>query len=148
MSAVDSSMVAHLPLFESLDTAACEAILREAHSIRVPKNKVVFEQGEDVHSFYLLLHGHIRATKMTPAGEQVIVRYVATGEIFDGGHLCSATNHECGPVAGRSNGCRLFGPGLASHERQGRPYEKSSKQFHRSLGRRLGTRIPNLFYSK
>jgi CRP-like cAMP-binding protein len=82
MSAVDSSMVAHLPLFESLDTAACEAILREAHSIRVPKNKVIFEQGEDVHSFYLLLHGHIRATKMTPAGEQVIVRYVATGEIF------------------------------------------------------------------
>jgi CRP-like cAMP-binding protein len=82
MSAVDSSMVAHLPLFESLDTAACEAILREAHSIRVPKNKAIFEQGEDVHSFYLLLHGHIRATKMTPAGEQVIVRYVATGEIF------------------------------------------------------------------
>lgn len=82
MSAVDSSMIAHLPLFESLDTAACEAILREAHSIRVPKNKVIFEQGEDVHSFYLLLHGHIRATKMTPAGEQVIVRYVATGEIF------------------------------------------------------------------
>jgi CRP-like cAMP-binding protein len=82
MSAVDSSMVAHLHLFESLDTSACEAILREAHSIRVPRNKVVFEQGEDVHSFYLLLHGHIRATKLTPAGEQVIVRYVATGEIF------------------------------------------------------------------
>lgn len=91
MSAVDSSMVAHLPLFESLGTAACEAILREAHSIRVAKNKVIFEQGEDVHSFYLLLHGHIRATKMTPAGEQVIVRYVATGEIFGIGQAMGLT---------------------------------------------------------
>ena len=91
MSAVDSSMVAHLLLFESLDTAACEAILCEAHSIRVPKNKVIFEQGEDVHSFYLLLHGHIRATKMTPAGEQVIVRYVATGEIFGIGQAMGLT---------------------------------------------------------
>lgn len=82
MSTVDSSMVTHLALFAGLDIAACEAILRQAQSIRVPKNKTVFEQGEDVHSFYLLLHGHIRASKMTTAGEQVIVRYVATGEIF------------------------------------------------------------------
>lgn len=87
MPAVDSSMVAHLPLFEGLDAAAREAILREVHSIRVPKNKVIFEQGENVHSFYLLLHGHIRATKMTPAGEQVIVRYVAAGEIFGIGQV-------------------------------------------------------------
>ena len=93
MSAVDSSMVVHLPLFEGLDTAACEAILREAHSIRVPKNKVVFEQGEDVHSFYLLLHGHVRATKMTPTGEQVIVRYVAAGEIFGIGQAMGLTTY-------------------------------------------------------
>lgn len=79
---IDSSLVVHLPLFAGLDTTACETILHDAHSIRVARNKSVFEQGEEVHSFFLLLHGHIRAAKMTPAGEQVIVRYVASGEIF------------------------------------------------------------------
>jgi CRP-like cAMP-binding protein len=30
----------------------------------------------------VLLHGHVRASKTTPTGEQVVVRYVATGETF------------------------------------------------------------------
>ena len=42
----------------------------------------MFEQGEEAHSFYVLLHGHLRASKTTPAGEQVVVRYVAPGETF------------------------------------------------------------------
>src|SRR6185436_8350712 len=39
-------------------------------------------QGEDVHSFFVLLHGHVRASKTTPAGQQIVVRYVAPGETF------------------------------------------------------------------
>jgi CRP-like cAMP-binding protein len=35
-----------------------------------------------VHSFFVLLHGHVRASKTTPAGQQVVVRYVTPGEIF------------------------------------------------------------------
>ena len=31
---------------------------------------------------YVLLHGHARASKTTPTGEQVVVRYVASGETF------------------------------------------------------------------
>ena len=42
----------------------------------------MFEQGEDAHSFFVLLHGHVRASKTTPTGEQVVVRYVSPGEIF------------------------------------------------------------------
>jgi CRP/FNR family transcriptional regulator, nitrogen oxide reductase regulator len=79
---IDPSLVAHLPLFAGFSPEACEIVLRDAHSLRVAKGKAVFEQGEEVHAFFLLLHGHIRAAKMTPAGEQVIVRYVSSGEIF------------------------------------------------------------------
>jgi CRP-like cAMP-binding protein len=82
MATVDSSMVAHLPLFAGFSAEELAEILREARSSRYPKNSTVFEQGEDVHSFFLLLHGHVRAGKMTPAGEQVVVRYVAPGEVF------------------------------------------------------------------
>ena len=82
MATVDSSLVAHLPLFAGFSAGELAEILREARSARYPKNSAVFEQGEDVHSFFLLLHGHIRAGKTTPAGEQVVVRYVSPGEIF------------------------------------------------------------------
>src|SRR5262249_2805485 len=42
----------------------------------------IFEQGGEVHSFFVLLHGHVRASKLTPTGQQVVVRYVNPGEIF------------------------------------------------------------------
>ncbi|PZA13148.1 Crp/Fnr family transcriptional regulator [Rhodopseudomonas palustris] len=80
MATIDTSLVAKLPLFAGLSPAELDAVLQEARSIRVPKNGHVFEQGEDAHSFFVLLHGHVRASKVTPAGEQIVVRYVAPGE--------------------------------------------------------------------
>jgi CRP/FNR family transcriptional regulator, nitrogen oxide reductase regulator len=82
MATVDSSLVAHLPMFAGFGPDELADILREARSTRYAKTSTVFEQGQDAHSFFLLLHGHIRAAKTTPAGEQVVVRYVAPGEIF------------------------------------------------------------------
>ncbi|MCP3461122.1 Crp/Fnr family transcriptional regulator [Bradyrhizobium sp. CCGUVB23] len=82
MAKVDPSLVAHLPLFAGFTNDELEEILREARSSRHPKNSAVFAQGEDAHSFFLLLHGHVRAAKTTPTGEQIVVRYVAPGETF------------------------------------------------------------------
>jgi CRP-like cAMP-binding protein len=82
MSKIDNSLVAHLPLFAGFSTADLDSILGEARSVRFAKNTPVFSQGEEAHSFFVLLHGHVRASKTTPAGEQIVVRYVATGETF------------------------------------------------------------------
>ena len=82
MAKVDSSLVAHLPLFSGFSATDLDSILAEARSIRVPKNTALFEQGEQAHSFFVLLHGHVRASKVTPTGEQVVVRYVSAGETF------------------------------------------------------------------
>jgi CRP-like cAMP-binding protein len=79
---IDRSLVADLPLFAGLDAASLDAVLSEARSARYAKNSAVFEQGEDAHSFFVLLHGHVRASKMTPAGQQIVIRYVAPGEMF------------------------------------------------------------------
>ena len=80
MATIDISLVAKLPLFAGFAPDDLDAVLQEARSIRVPKNHSVFEQGEDAHSFFVLLHGHVRASKVTPTGEQIVVRYVAPGE--------------------------------------------------------------------
>src|SRR6188508_937964 len=80
--AIDRSLVASFPLFAGLDGVELDAILSEARSARYAKNSAVFEQGGDAHSFFVLLHGHVRASKTTPAGQQVVMRYVTPGEIF------------------------------------------------------------------
>lgn len=82
MAGVDRSLVADLPLFADVAPGDLDEILREARSSRYPKTSNVFEQDEEAHSFFVLLHGHLRVVKFTPDGQQVVVRYVGPGEIF------------------------------------------------------------------
>jgi CRP-like cAMP-binding protein len=82
MSELDHSLISELPLFAGLRKAELDEILDEARPLHLPKNARAFEQGEDAHSFFVLLHGHIRAAKTTVDGQQVIVRFVTPGETF------------------------------------------------------------------
>jgi CRP-like cAMP-binding protein len=82
MTSVDRSLVAPLPVFAGLSNDELDALLKEARTVRHPKKSHVFEQGEEAHSFFILLHGHVQAMKATPDGQQVIVRYVSPGEVY------------------------------------------------------------------
>ena len=82
MSAIDRSLVAGLPIFAECSSEQIDDILREARPARFAKNANVFEQGEKSTRFYLLLHGRIRAHKLTSAGEEVVIRFIAPGEMF------------------------------------------------------------------
>jgi CRP/FNR family transcriptional regulator, nitrogen oxide reductase regulator len=55
MATVDPSLVAHLPLFAEIGAGELAEILREARSLHYAKNSTIFAQGEDAHSFFLLL---------------------------------------------------------------------------------------------
>ena len=61
---------------------ALDDMLARAVSFRSAKDTYVFREGEEAHSFFLLLDGYVRVVKVTPEGEQVIVRYIATGELL------------------------------------------------------------------
>jgi CRP/FNR family transcriptional regulator, nitrogen oxide reductase regulator len=82
VAGVDRSLIAGLPLFAGLSADALDDLLREATSVRYPKGRDVFTQDEEAHSFFLLLHGNLRVMKLTPDGQQVVVRFVSAGEIF------------------------------------------------------------------
>jgi CRP-like cAMP-binding protein len=99
MATLDPSLVFHLPLFSGFGEQQLAEILREARSTRYARNSVVFEQGEEVHSFFLLLHGHVRASKTTAGGEQIVVRYVAPGEIFGVAPAIGMTRYPATAVA-------------------------------------------------
>jgi CRP-like cAMP-binding protein len=79
---VDRTLVAGLPLFAGLSGTELDDVLQPAHTTHHARNSVVFTEGDEANSFFVLLHGHVRATKTTPDGQQVVVRYVSPGEVF------------------------------------------------------------------
>ena len=82
MANVDRSLISDLPLFSGLAGKQLDELLREAQSVRYLKGTNVFQQDEEAHSFFVLLHGHLRVYKLTPDGQQVVVRFVSPGEVF------------------------------------------------------------------
>lgn len=82
MANVDRSLVSGLPLFAGMSPDDLDEILREAQVLRYAKGANVFEQDAEAHSFFVLLHGHLRVYRLTPDGQQVVVRYVSPGEVF------------------------------------------------------------------
>jgi CRP-like cAMP-binding protein len=80
--ALDRSLISDLPLFATLTPEALDHILSFARAQHYPKQTVVFEQGAPAPLFFLLLHGRLRVTQVTPAGEQIVVRFVHPGDIF------------------------------------------------------------------
>jgi CRP-like cAMP-binding protein len=79
---LDKTLIADLPLFEGFEPSALEEILERAHAVHYPKGRVVFSQNEHAQSFFLLLHGRLRVTQVTPQGEQIVVRFVNPGDLF------------------------------------------------------------------
>lgn len=81
MPSIDRSLIATLPPFVGIAPDRLDEILKEAQSQRYPKGATVFEQEAEARSFLLLLHGHVRISKLTPQGQQVVVRFIGPGEI-------------------------------------------------------------------
>jgi len=82
MKKLDASLLANLPPFTGMSGGDLDDLLGEAVSSRYEKGQHIFDQGEAAHSFFLLLDGHIRVVKVTPHGEQIIARYISSGELF------------------------------------------------------------------
>jgi CRP-like cAMP-binding protein len=82
MSSLDRSLLHAAPAFASLTDEEMDAVLAYARSVRYPKDNAVFEQGGQADSFFVLLDGNLQVVKVTPAGQQVVIRYVVPGELF------------------------------------------------------------------
>lgn len=82
LAQLDRSLLSGLPPFAGLDSDALDEVLHLAHSTLHARERAIFEQGQPAEQFHLLLDGHIRVIRTTPAGEQVIARYINPGELF------------------------------------------------------------------
>lgn len=79
---LDRSLISDLPIFATLDGEALDDILGRARTQLFTRSTSVFTQDEAAHSFFVLLHGRLRVTQVTPEGQQIVMRFVGPGEIF------------------------------------------------------------------
>lgn len=79
---LDAQLIAGFPVFEGFSPEDLAQVLAEARSVRFTKGAMIFDQGAQADSFFLLLHGRVRAYRLTPDGQQIVVRFVGPGELF------------------------------------------------------------------
>lgn len=82
MKSLDASLLADLPLFQGMEREGMDDLLSQSTSSRYLKGRHIFNQGGEANVFFLLLDGHVRVVKVTPHGEQIIVRYISGGELL------------------------------------------------------------------
>jgi len=80
--ALDRSLLHGVPAFAGLTGAELDDVLRGAVARRYAKGTAVFEQGAEATFFFVLLDGRLKVVQVTPAGQQIVVRFVNPGELF------------------------------------------------------------------
>lgn len=99
MPELDRSLIKSLTLFEKLDDKQLDAILALASIRRMPQGQAVFKQGQIAEEFFVLLHGRLQVGRVTPDGQQTMVRVVNPGELFGFAKALQRNDYPGTPVA-------------------------------------------------
>lgn len=81
-ASIDRSVARAIPLFAQMTDLELDDVLASAVSRRYAPGTAVFEQGQPAEHFFVLLHGRLRVTQVTPEGQQMVVRMVNPGDLF------------------------------------------------------------------
>lgn len=99
MADIDRSLVRALPLFANMQDSELDRLLSRASMRRIPLGEAVYEQGQKATQFYLLLHGRLKVTQVTPEGQQLIVRVVHPGDLFGFAQALQRNDYPGTPIA-------------------------------------------------
>jgi CRP-like cAMP-binding protein len=73
--------LASLELFQDLPSAALDDVLTSARVWRLPRETRIFNQG-DAGRAHALIEGSIRISQSGSDGAQIVMRFIAPGEMF------------------------------------------------------------------
>lgn len=74
--------VAAMELFRDLSTSALETVAAAAQMRRLPKDTLVFSQGDNGVRAHAVVEGGVRIAQSGGDGAQVVVRFIGPGEMF------------------------------------------------------------------
>lgn len=69
-------------LLQGLDPMELSTVVRVARPRTVERGSFFFQQGEAAVALYLLMHGQVRLTQMTPEGNQTLLRFLGPAEML------------------------------------------------------------------
>lgn len=69
-------------LFSELTPEQLNRVEQHAHAISLKQGESVFEQGDKADRFYLLLKGHIKLYRLSPAGDEKVIEVVSPISTF------------------------------------------------------------------
>lgn len=96
---LDVALISNLPNFDDFSRTELEEFIGQSRAKHVKKNDGFFSEGDPAEFFYLLLDGYIRVVRISPAGEQIIVRYIASNELFGIAHAIGRDTYPANAVA-------------------------------------------------
>jgi CRP-like cAMP-binding protein len=74
--------LAALELYQGLPLTSLGAVAAAARIRRLPKDHLVFSQGDEGVRAHAIIEGSVRITQSGSDGEQVVVRFIGRGEMF------------------------------------------------------------------
>lgn len=89
----DLNILAGTEIFRSLPMEAVDEARRAAVRKRIAKRKVLYHQGDEVESFYVVIVGRLRAIQTAPDGTQIALRYLGPGELAGYAALAGITTY-------------------------------------------------------
>lgn len=80
---IESELI-HSSLFHDLSRNELAEVVRVAHEREVGRDEYFFHEGDPAHVLYILTQGQARLVQVTPEGSQVILKFIAAGDMFGG----------------------------------------------------------------
>jgi CRP-like cAMP-binding protein len=77
-----SQTLATLELFRELQPSALKMVAAAARMRRLPKDSLVFNQGDDGVRAHAVIEGGVRIAQSGSDGAQVVIRFIGPGEMF------------------------------------------------------------------
>ncbi|TNF92406.1 MAG: Crp/Fnr family transcriptional regulator [Gammaproteobacteria bacterium] len=69
-------------LFSRLSEDQLERVCKHAKRTKLKENETLFAQGDEVHSFYLVISGSIKLFRLSPDGQEKIIEITNPGNTF------------------------------------------------------------------
>jgi CRP-like cAMP-binding protein len=77
-----TAVLAHAPYFQELDASHITSLAQACIARHVKRKEIIFAEGDEGHSIYLLVHGNIQLSKAAPDGSERVIKIVQPGEMF------------------------------------------------------------------
>ena len=68
--------------FTGISRESKRALARICMPVEARKKEVIFREGDQGHSIYLLVKGHVRLHKTAPDGREIVIKVIKPGEAF------------------------------------------------------------------